>query len=238
MNTATLPVVRDESNNFYVVMGLLTIAIVFTAFIERYYARSLFEVGPLPVHVHVHAVLFTTWLLLFVSQARLARRGLLTDHRKVGTIGSVLALLMVIVGVYSAIAGARNGHNPGGAFPNALAFMAVSMGDITLFGAFVAAAVWFRHRAEWHKRFMLFATLGGFLWPSITRLPFVMGRFPLLLVMLAAVVFLPAVHALITRRRVHPLDVACPIIIVLSIPLRRVIGMSDGWQHLAAALVG
>lgn len=240
MNATALPAssVRDESNRFYVAMGLLILATVATAFSQRYFARPFLDVAPLPVHVHVHAVLFTCWILLFVAQATLVRYGWLRDHRRVGIAGTVLAVSIIAVGIYSAIAGARNGHNPGHVFPNALAFLVIGLGDIALFALFVSSAILWRHRPEWHKRLMLFATLGGFLWPSITRLPFATGRFPVMIGILAIMVFLPALHDLFARRRLHPLNIAGALIILVSIPLRRVIAMSDAWQQFAARLVG
>lgn len=64
------------------------------------------------------------------------------------------------------------------------------------------------------------------------------GRFPVMIGVLAIMVLLPTLHDVVARRRVHPLNIAGALIILLSIPLRRVIAMSDAWQHFAARLVG
>ena len=84
---------------------------------------------------------------------------------------------MVVLGVTAALEGARRGHNPGGPYPDALGFLIVGLTDILLFTVFVGAGLYYRHRREAHRRLMLLATVGGLMWPTITRLPYVAGRF-------------------------------------------------------------
>jgi hypothetical protein len=231
-----LAVSTTESNRIYVGMGLLLITLILIAFPREIFARPT-GAPPLTLLVHVHAALFTSWVVVFTTQAWLAQRGLLRYHRQLGLGFFVLAALIVIVGFYVAIEGARRGHNPGGVFPNAFGFMAVSWTDIVLFGSFVFAAWQFRKQPALHKRLTLFATLGGFLFPTITRLPFVPAPpqgMPYLIAILATVLLIPAVTSLLIRRRVHWLDLVGAIVIFVSIPLRMVIGLTETWQQFAA----
>ena len=45
--------------------------------------------------VHVHAALFTAWVLLFVVQTAFIAQRRITLHRKLGIAGAVLAAAMV-----------------------------------------------------------------------------------------------------------------------------------------------
>lgn len=53
----------------------------------------------LPFSVHLHAAVFTSWLVLFVVQTSLVRHGRVDPHRQLGAAGAVLAATMLIVGL-------------------------------------------------------------------------------------------------------------------------------------------
>lgn len=231
------PIVRDHPKHFYIGMGLLLMALLFAAFGTRYFGRAFTELPPLRMHVHVHALLFTAWVLLFIVQAGLIRSGQTALHRRLGIAGFVMAAVIVAVGWYTAIEGARNGHNPARA-PNALVFMVVPAADIALFAMFVAAGWLARRRRELHMRLMLLAMLGGFAWPIITRLPFAVGRPGAMLGILAALVFIAPLKDLVTKRRIHIVDLCGALVIIASIPARRAIGKTQAWQSFAAWWVG
>ena len=230
------PAVPKRSDRIYVAMGLLLLVLVALAFGARYFGRAFTDAPPLPLFVHVHVFLFIGWILLFTIQATLAQNGRFRHHRQLGLVGMGLGVIVVVAGLYSAIQGARRGHNPGGA-PNALVFMIVGVGDIALFAAFVGAAWYLRKQRELHKRLMLFATLGGFLWPTIVRLPFASGNPPIGIGILAFVLLIPLVTNWITRRRMHALDVIGAVAIFGSFPLRMAIGSTNTWQRFAAWLI-
>lgn len=230
------PIVRDHPRHFYLSMGLLLIALLFASFGDRYFWRALTDLPPLRMHIQIHAPLFTGWIVLFTIQAGLMASGRVALHRKVGLTACALALLITVVGMYSAIEAARNGHNPGA--PNPLAFMIVPVGDILLFAGFVAAGIMLRRRRELHKRFMLLATIGGFAWPMIVRLPFAASQPLVMLAVLAALVLMSPLRDLLVHKRIHPIDLAGALIIVASVPARRAMSMTDAWQDLAGWLVG
>jgi hypothetical protein len=79
---------------------------------------------------------------------------------------------------------------------------------------------------------MLLSIIGGFLWPAIARMPFVAGKFPLMLGLL--VLFVPAgsIHDLLTRRRVHAVYVIGGLLILASFPYELSSGIAssgDDW---------
>lgn len=230
------PSVRDHPRHFYLSMGLLLVALLFASFGDKYFWRALTDLPSLRMHIQIHAPLFTSWIVLFTIQAGLMASDRVALHRKLGFAAFALASLIAVVGMYSAIEGARNGHNPGA--PNPLVFMIVPVGDILLFTGFVAAGAILRRRRELHKRLMLLATIGGFAWPMIVRLPFAAGQPLAMLAVLTTLVLMSPLRDLLVHRRIHPIDLAGAIIIIASVPARRAIGMTDAWQGLASWLVG
>src|SRR3954452_17406186 len=83
---------------------------VFVGFAPTYYLKGLYGTRVLSPLVHGHGMLFTSWILLSVTQTTLvaARR---TDlHRRLGIVGGVLAVTMLAVGTAVAIAAAKRGQ--------------------------------------------------------------------------------------------------------------------------------
>lgn len=84
---------------------------------------------------------------------------------------------------------------------------------------------------------MLLAIVGGLLWPAITRIPYVTGRFIPMFGLMVLFVLAGPVHDLITRRRVHAVYVWGGMLILASFPNRRAIGMSETWHNIAVWLI-
>ena len=229
----------EKNRIFYIGMASVLLLTIFIGFGRSYYLRSFTEAAPLPALIHFHAAVFSVWMLLFFGQTTLIAAGRTDLHRRLGIIGSVLAGLIVILGCMTAVHSAQHGRGGGERtpYPDALAFMVVPLGDIVLFGGFVAAALYYRRQREIHKRLMLLAIIGGFLWPAITRMPFVAGRFPLMFGLLLLFVLAGPVHDLLTRRRVHAVYVIGGFLILASFPLRVAIGNSIVWRRLASWMI-
>jgi hypothetical protein len=116
----------------------MAIAMLFTALIgfSRTYFVGLFSghattvTGRVPnVTVHVHALLFTSWLVLFIVQTSLVATHRVKVHRKLGYFGVALGTAMIVVGGRAAVEAARLGAVPPGANP--WNFIAIPFGDIT-----------------------------------------------------------------------------------------------------------
>jgi len=56
---------------------------------------------PSPV-VHVHAIVFSLWILVLIAQTGLATAGQVRIHRRFGIAGFILALLLPVVGLWAA----------------------------------------------------------------------------------------------------------------------------------------
>jgi hypothetical protein len=70
--------------------------------------------------------------------------------------GAVLAALLVVIGTTTAIVGAAEGRGPLGVPP--LAFLAVPLFDMVVFTGLAATGLWYRRRADVHKRLLTLAT--------------------------------------------------------------------------------
>jgi uncharacterized membrane protein YozB (DUF420 family) len=191
----------------------------------------------IPLIVHLHAAAFSAWILLLLVQVSLVMTGRVGVHRRLGAIAAGFIPLMVITGLLTAVRGARDGWNPGGPFPDALGFMIVGVADIAVFTGLAVAGLAWRRRPDVHKRLMLLATLGGLMWPAITRMPILSGRFVPMFALLSALVLAPAVRDLWHGARTRWVTLLLGLGILATFPLRTVVGTSEAWRALATWLV-
>lgn len=159
MTTATPPLASETpAPRFYVWMAGLCALIGFGGFSSTYWLQladgSFVPARPI---LHLHAAIFSAWLILLLSQAMLAARGRITNHKAWGVAGVSLATAMVLVGPTLAVDTMERALAQGYA-DAARPFMLLPVGAIALFGLFFAAAVLNVSRPEWHKRLMLVAT--------------------------------------------------------------------------------
>jgi hypothetical protein len=225
---------RRPDRLFYVLLAVVASLLVFAGFARTYYLKVYFEARPLPPLVHLHGFVFTCWFVLFLVQVTLVAVKRTDLHRRLGVAGGLLALLMLLVGVTTAIAAAKRGFGPPGG-PPPLVFLTIPFGDILVFSILVGAGFYFRRQSETHKRLMLLATI-GILTPAIARLPFAfilaagpLAFFGLTDLFLAACVF----YDTVARRRLHPAYLWGGLLIVVSQPLRLALGGTGVWLTFA-----
>jgi hypothetical protein len=227
-------------SRFYPLIALALAAVIVAGFARTYYLRVFFQVPPITVLLHLHALVFSAWLLLFVTQTRLIARQNYALHMKVGMAGVVLAVLVVIVGYMTAIVGAHV-VRPRPMGMGALEFLIFPLTSIVLFAVFVAAAVSLRRKAALHKRFMVLAMI-AVLGPPVARLI----RFSELgehfiaiqTVVTAAFVVWALLYDWFKYRMIHPVFAVGGTLLVVLWPLREAAARSDTWLAIAARLVG
>jgi hypothetical protein len=243
---ATESLVTTE-RRFFAMMAFVSLAVMFAGFATSYYLWPISHathypagqpISPsLPLLVHVHAVLFSGWVGLLVVQAGLVSVGNVTTHRQLGRVGAGLMMVMVLTGLLTATRGARDGWNPGGPYPDALSFMFVGIADVTVFTVLTASGLAWRNRPDVHKRLMLLGTIGGLMWPAITRMPIIAGRFPLMFALLTTLVLAPAVRDFLARSRARWLSLGVGVAVLATFPVRIAIGNSAAWRAFAAWVV-
>ncbi len=214
--------------------------VVFFGFAPTFYLRPWFhratisgavQLSPL---AYVHGVLFTGWVMLFIAQTSLVAARRVDLHRRLGVFGGLMAVAMVVMGTWTAIAAAARGAAPPGADP--LVFLVVPLGDMVLFASLVATAFWLRRNKEAHKRLMLLAFI-SLLSAAVARWPGVQPLGPLVFYGLSYLFIVAGVvYDLATRRLIHPAYIWGGLFMVLSVPLRLWISGTDGWHSFAEFL--
>jgi len=239
MNTRTFQT-RPGDHRFYSFMSIVTAVTIAAGFVNTYVPKVAAGTPELPSIVHLHAVVFTSWLIVFVLQTTLVLTGRTAVHRKLGVAGVVLAVLMLVVGSITAITVARLGHTgiAGVEFPDAEGFLLLNLNAIIVFAILVGAGWYFRRNAQTHKRLMLMATAGALVGPGVSRLPFATGKPPIIAMLAMAFLLAGPVYDLVTRRRVHPAYIGGFLLALLAIP--PVVGLlsaTAAWHGIAAMLM-
>jgi hypothetical protein len=142
----------------YFAIVLLIAGIVAWGFWATYYSRFAARTD-LPSIVHVHAVVFSVWVLVLVAQAFTVVAGRVALHRRLGTVGMAYGAAVFVVGLLVSV-GAPALRVRAGQLPLEVGGRVVlyNLTDMVLFGAFLALAFAYRNRAELHKRWIVAAT--------------------------------------------------------------------------------
>lgn len=226
---------RQGTRRFYVGMAIAVLITVFLGFSRSYFLKAYYGTPELSLLVHIHGLVFTSWVLLFLAQTTLVATGRTDRHRKLGVAGAVLAALLLIVGTTTAILRVKGGSAPILGVPP-LSFLAVPFFDMVVFAMLIGAGLVLRSRPEMHKRLMTLATIALTSAP-LARLSFVRqagppGFFGLTDLFIVAML----VYDLATRGKVHPATIWGGLVIVASQPLRLMISGTPAWLAFAGWL--
>lgn len=228
--------VRRRERLFYIGMAVAILITVFAGFSRSYFLKAHFGTPELSFLLHVHGLVFTAWVLLFLVQTTLVAARRTDIHRRLGVLGGVLATLVLILGTATAIIRVKEGSAPVPGVPP-LAFLAIPLVDMLLFAILVGGAFYYRHRADVHKRLMTLATI-SLLAAPIARLPFEFMKAGPPAFFGVADLFIVAmlVYDLVTRRRVHPATIWGGLLILVSQPLRLMLAGTPAWLAFAGWL--
>lgn len=224
---------RARERVFFTGMSVAFLIIVFAGFARTFFLRPYFQSQPLMPLLIFHGVIFSAWIALFLTQTTLIATKRARTHMRLGIAGVVLATLMIVIGVGTAIVRAKGPSPIPGV--NSLTFLTIPLGDMLVFAILVGAAFYFRRRADTHKRLMLLATI-AILPAAVARLPFtfVEQGGPLVFFGLTDLFIVPClIYDIVTRGRPHRATVIGAALIVISHPLRLVIGGTNAWLAFA-----
>ena len=160
--------VRDDRKASAVWLGILWLGII--AGFGFDFPRYLRENPPAPKVVHVHAFVFSTWMLIITAQVLLVVGDRVAFHRKFGWFATGWACLMAVLGPWAVMASqAANLGRPNGDPP----FLSVNIVDIGAFLILLAWAIALRKNPAAHRRMMLLSTVALGADPGFSRFDFV-----------------------------------------------------------------
>lgn len=226
---------------FFTAMAFLAAAAVVLGFAPSFYLRGSLPLSrpvlPLTPLVVLHGILFTAWILLFITQVILVARRRIALHRTLGMAGAALAVAMVAVGVSTALFGASRGSGPPGNEP--LSFLVIPFFSITTFAVLVAAGMGTRRDAAAHKRYMLLATI-GILDAAIARWPFALMRNgpPAFFGIEDLYVLALVGYDLVRLGRVHRATALGGAFVIAMQPLALAVSTTRAWHAFAGWAVG
>jgi len=224
---------------FFTGMATVVIATVAAGFAPTYYLKPLFATPALPLSIHIHGALFTTWVLLFVAQTALVAAKRTDLHRRLGVVGAVLAIAMVASGTALAVESARMARPALGVLAGAspLFVLVIPLVSVVVFTILVGLGLYYRRWPHAHKRLMLLVTI-ALLPPALGRMRILnavgpQAFFGVTVLFIAAVV----AYDYWTRQRVHAVSLWGGLFLALSFPGRVALGHTDAWLTFARWLV-
>lgn len=227
----------SAERRFFFFMGMVIVLTVFAGFAPSYYLRGMVPAGapllPMTPLVHLHGLVFSAWVLLFMAQVSLVSVGRPDLHRKLGLAGFLMVVVLIVVGTLAALNGVARASGPPIVPP--LSWLAVPLLDVPVFAGMIGAALYFRGTPQVHKRLMLSAMI-GMLPPSLGRLPALQGMFGFagtiiggMLLFMAAL----AIWDIRSRGRVHKVTIIATVVLVGSWLFRLAIWQTEPWLAFA-----
>jgi hypothetical protein len=198
-----------------------------------------------PAIVHVHALLFTGWLVLLTVQLMLVRNHRLDLHRRLGLTMTWLIPVMVVIALATAWTVQRQvAALPGPQDPQ---FISINLTDMLGFATLAGAAIALRRDPSAHKRLMLlslfYLSTAGFarLW-LLTIGPAGTNHFGGFFVAYnlggdIAIVLL-GVYDVATRGRLHPAYVLGAGWVLANELAAAWLFFSPGWKAISLKLLG
>lgn len=229
--------VRSLEHRLYWLIAILFLLVVLAGFARTYYLKFAFAAPPLPgVLVHLHGILMTAWVALFLTQVYLISAKRIKAHMSLGMLGVALAIAIIPVGFMTGAAAAKYGSTASPPDISPLSFFIVPFVDMVYFAVVFGLAIYYRKRAADHKRLMLLTVI-NFLPPAVARLPIapLQALGPLFFFgvpTLAAIILL--IYDTRKHGKLNKLFAAGAAVLIVSYPLRLVISSTGAWMNFAA----
>lgn len=242
----------------FVAMALWFIAIALAGFIPDSMMKiEMVKAGqrpPFPLVLHMHAVLMGSFLLFLLSQTWLVATGRTALHQRVGPIGGLLAIALVIVGfvlaptMYGQVWGAAHFGPPPvrdamiQLVPRLDDILLLQMGIGILFPILIFLGL--RHRVSdsgFHKRMMVIAPAGA-LPAAFDRITWIPTTFPATPTSAQAYVLFAISPMLlwdiVRNRRIHRAYWVFALIYLPIVIFQQIAWDTPWWHELAPRIMG
>lgn len=195
--------VRRERRALYMSLSVLMTAIAVTGFWPKYFGPLVFGRLVQPLVIHIHAIVFTGWLLLFFLQAYFAATKRVQLHLKIGRAGIWYGLGLIVVGLTTGVLRSAERLHVGDA-EDAKRLLFAAPADMLMFSAFFGAAIWYRKKPKLHRPAMVVAAT-TLLIAAVARMTFLPASVPLRLSIWALPVLAAMAVELKKSGKVHPI---------------------------------
>jgi hypothetical protein len=210
---------------FFTALAASMLLAVLVGFGRTYYFRALLPPQPMVLPpsalVHVHAMLFSAWIVLFIVQVGFVAAGRRDLHMKLGLVGLPMVLSMIVVGT---LTGLNLGKRLAGLPIDPFMMMALPLMGMLGCSILFLTALALRRRPGVHKRLMILgmAAMIGAAFARMPFIPFLIGAF-----------FLPNIYTVallvwdvVTDRRPHRSTLAGGVVV-----LGATVGILFVWQN-------
>jgi hypothetical protein len=156
---------RSPDDRYFVVTALLMAGLILLGFSVQFaMGRSSFGA---PLLVHLHALVFMGWVAIYVAQTTLAATGNRAVHRRLGWLGTLWVVPMVVLGITVTVLMVRRGQAP--FFFQPAQFLMLNPLSVLTFAGLAWAAVALRRKTAWHRR-LHYCAMALLLGPAFGRL--------------------------------------------------------------------
>ena len=226
---------RSIGPRLYLPATILIVVIAFIGFWPTYFGPALKGRVHVPPLIHLHAVIYVTWLALFATQVALAATNRVKLHMQMGRWIMAYGVVVVIAGLMAAAQGFGTRLAAGDVF-RAQRWLFGVLRDLVFFVPFLIAGWIYRQKPEIHKRLMIMATTILVL-PAVSRMSFLGTPVPLWKFMLVwpIPVYLLMIHDFYKKRLIHPVYLI-GVVTMLTMRLILPFGSSHAWQSIAAVI--
>lgn len=164
---------------FFTALAATMFMAVVIGFGRTYYLRAFIPppefIKPATPLVHLHGLLFSAWIVLFMIQTSLVAAGRRDLHMRLGLTGLPIVLSMILVGTWAALRQVDRLAIP----LDPLSWLAVPMLAVVGFGLLFLSALALRRKPAAHKRLMVLgmAAMIGAAFGRMPGMPFLLGAF-------------------------------------------------------------
>jgi hypothetical protein len=223
---------RSIGSRLFLPATILIIVIALIGFWPTYFGLALKGRVHVPPLIHLHAVIYVTWLALFATQVTLAATNRVKLHMQLGRWIMAYGVVVVIAGLMATAQGFGTRFATEDVF-RAQRWLFGVLKDLVFFAPFLIAGWIYRRKPEIHKRLMIVATTILVL-PAVSRMSFLGTPVPIWKFMLIwpLPIYLLMIHDFYRKRLIHPvylIGIASMMTMRLILPL----GSSHAWQTTA-----
>lgn len=187
------------------------------------------KLPPASAIVYFHGLIMFLWYVLIVFQSKLVRSGNLNLHKKLGKSSLILAIGIVISGIWMSVV---HYHRPDG-----FLFSTINTFILINFIILYFLAWTNRQKPEFHKRYMTFVSLAA-VFPALGRIVLGLNLNEYLSVPLwILLVLVVGVFDLKSQNKIHPASKIGTALILLGITLTLILIENEAWKKFLDQLM-